>query len=165
MKSLETSLVINAPKIVVWQVVTVFAQYPVWNPFIVSVEGRPEVGTYLKNSMVLNGKTQVFTPKLLEVDKNKKLVWLGSLWFKGLFDGRHEFILDEIHPNQVRLVQREYFSGILSGPILKMIGNATRESFEKMNTALKDRAEKMQDPGLPHTIFNLCFALQTQSQS
>lgn len=142
MKLLETSILINAPKSTVWQVLTDFARYPHWNPFIVSIEGHPEVSTHLKNSMLLNGKTQVFTPKVLEVEENRKLVWLGSLWFTGIFDGRHEFIIEELEPNQVQLMQREYFSGILSGLILRLIGKATLENFEKMNVALKKQAEE-----------------------
>ncbi len=146
MQSLETFILINASRETVWRVLTDFARYPDWNPFIVSIKGTPEAGTYLKNSMLLNGKTQVFTPKVLEAEQNKKLAWLGSLWFKGVFDGRHEFLIEETRTGQVRLVQREFFSGVLSGLILKMIGPATLQNFEKMNQALKAQAEKTQDP-------------------
>lgn len=143
MKSLVTSVVINASKETIWNALTDFSQYPTWNPFIISVEGKAETGTFLKNTMLLNGKTQVFTPVVLEATPSKKLAWLGSLWFKGIFDGQHEFVLEEISAHQVRLVQREYFSGILSGLILKLIGEATRANFEKMNQALKQRAEQL----------------------
>jgi hypothetical protein len=143
MRSISASIVINASRETVWNVLTNFAHYPAWNPFIISVEGRAETGTYLKNSMLLNGKTQVFTPKVLEAMPNQTLVWLGSLWVKGLFDGRHEFVLEEISPEQTRLVQQEFFSGVLSGFILKMIGEATLENFRKMNEALKTEAEKV----------------------
>ncbi len=143
MKSLVTSIVIEASKETIWNALTDFSQYRAWNPFIISVEGKPEAGTLLKNTMLLNGKTQVFTPVVLQAIPFEKLAWLGSLWFKGIFDGQHEFILEEISAHQVRLVQREYFSGILSGPILKLIGKETLANFEKMNQALKQRAEQL----------------------
>jgi len=143
MKSLQTSIVINASAQAVWQVLTDFARYPQWNTFIVSVEGRLVVGSRLKNSMVINGKTQVFSPRVLEAEPNRKLIWLGSLWFRGVFDGRHEFIIEPIGQNQVRLVQQEFFSGVLVGPILKMIGKITLDNFEKMNRGIKAEAEKM----------------------
>lgn len=67
--------------------------------------------------------------------------WVGNLWIKGLFDGHHYFEIEEINTNQVKLNHGENFSGILSGMILKKIGDQTRENFVKMNMALKEKSE------------------------
>jgi hypothetical protein len=36
------------PPSAVWSALTDFADYPGWNPFMFSVEGRPEVGQSLR---------------------------------------------------------------------------------------------------------------------
>jgi hypothetical protein len=84
----------------------------------------------------------VFSPTVLSVVPYQYFDWLGSLFVKGLFDGHHYFEIDELAPNQVKLIHGEHFSGLLSGYILKKIGEDTRTNFIRMNTALKSRAEQ-----------------------
>jgi len=140
-QSIRTEIIINASKERVWEVLTDFDKYPQWNPFIVEVQGKAVVGTHLRNTM-LNGESKmVFKPKVMKVEKYRYFDWLGSLFVKGLFDGHHRFELEELTPNQVKLKHNESFSGILSGLILKKIGDDTRQSFIKMNQALKQVAE------------------------
>ncbi len=142
MKSLKTAIEINAPAAKVWQVLMDFAAYAEWNPFIRSIKGKAKVGHQLTNTLHLEGqKPQVFKPTILVVEEGKAFQWLGHLFVKGLFDGHHYFELEAIGPNKTRLVHGENFSGLLAGPLLKMIGEATLKGFEKMNTALKARVE------------------------
>ena len=44
--------------------------------------------------------------------------------------------------HETQLTHGENFQGILVGPILRKIEKATQEGFEKMNLALKEKAEK-----------------------
>ena len=139
--AIRTEIIINAPKEKVWEVLTDFEKYPQWNSFIIEVQGRAIAGSRLRNTM-LNGESKmVFKPKMLKVEKYRYFDWLGSLFFKGLFDGHHQFELEAISPNQTKLKHSENFSGILSGMILKKIGSDTRNSFVRMNQALKQVAE------------------------
>ncbi|NJO90032.1 MAG: SRPBCC domain-containing protein [Chloroflexia bacterium] len=141
MKQIKTEIIINASKEKVWTILTDFENYKNWNPFIVNSGGKAVVGSKLTNTMKLDEKTQTFRPKVLKVDENKYFDWLGHLFFKGLFDGHHYFKIEELADNQVKLVQGENFSGILSGMILKSIGEKTMANFVKMNNALKELAE------------------------
>lgn len=143
MKSIKTSIDIKAPAARVWEVLTNFGAYKEWNPFIISSEGRAEVGSRLRNGMQLkaSGKPQFFNPKILKADTSKELRWRGSLFFRGIFDGEHYFQLEQLADGKTRLVQGEKFSGILSGPILGMILEDTVAGFKAMNEALKKRAE------------------------
>jgi len=138
---IRTEIVINASKEKVWSVLTNLEAYPQWNPFIVQSKGRIAVGERLENTLQNGAKTIVFKPKVLQVRQNEYFEWLGSLWFKGLFDGRHYFEIQELGPGQVNLIHGESFSGILSGMIFRSIGADTRNNFVKMNEALKARAE------------------------
>lgn len=145
MKNFETTVIINAPQEKVWQVLTNFENYPAWNPFISKIEGNPEEGAKIKNTMNLEGmKPQVFTPAILKFDKNREFRWLGHMFFKGLFDGEHYFILEENEEGKTKLIHGENFSGIFVRPLLKMVGEKTLAGFQIMNEALKKRVEALE---------------------
>ena len=140
-KSIRTEIIIDAPKNAVWDILTDFSRYAEWNPFIIKAEGNLEKGRYIRNTMLNDGKQFVFKPRILSVIAHQYFDWLGSLFIKGLFDGHHYFEIEEISPNQTRLIQGEHFSGILSGIILRKIAESTRKNFISMNVAVKQRAE------------------------
>lgn len=142
-KHIKTEIIINASVKTVWEVLTDFPRYPEWNPFLQSIEGELARGKKLKTTMFNGDKKFVFKPVVKSVVPYQSFSWLGSLGVKGLFDGQHFFHLEEIGPSQVKLTHGEYFSGILSGIILKKIGNDTRTNFVRMNQALKRRAERL----------------------
>lgn len=141
MKQIRTEIIINASKEKVWNILTDFENYKNWNPFIINSFGKAVVGSKLTNTMKLDEKTQTFSPKILKVEEYKYFDWLGHLFFKGIFDGQHYFMIEELENNQVKLVQGENFSGIFSGLIMKSIGEKTIANFVKMNNALKRLAE------------------------
>lgn len=142
-KQINTEIIINATREKVWQVLTNFSAYPAWNPFIINIEGELKKGSVLKNTLQNGGKTIIFKPILQDVQCGESFSWLGSLFFKGLFDGLHSFKIEDIGNQQVKLIHSEKFSGIFSSFILKKIGTATRNNFIQMNIALKNEAESL----------------------
>lgn len=140
-KHLSVEIIIRAPKEKVWAILTDFDNYHTWNPFIISSAGKAVVGTRLRNVMRNGGKDFTFKPKLLAVQENVHFEWLGNLLIPGIFDGRHYFRIEDIGNGQVKLTQGEHFSGILSGMLLKSMGEDTRRNFIAMNEALRQRAE------------------------
>ncbi len=141
-KRINTEIIINASAETVWQILTDLAAYPQWNPFIIKSEGSLRKGNRLRNTLKNGNKTIVFKPVIQEVTPMVSFSWLGSLFVKGLFDGRHFFVLEPVTANQVKLIHGEEFSGLLSTMILKKIGEQTRENFVQMNEALKKQAER-----------------------
>ena len=141
MKKLQTEILIDAPVSVVWKVLLEFEQYPEWNSFI-HPSGKAEVDSRLENRIFLEGrKPQTFRPVVLVHEPEKEFRWLGSMFVKGLFDGEHYFLLEAVGNDKTRFIHGEYFSGMLVGMIMKMIAKETVEGFERMNEALKKRAE------------------------
>jgi hypothetical protein len=140
-KKIQTEIVINASKEKVWDILTNFSDYPGWNSFLVDVKGTLASGSRLTNTMRNGNKTYVFKPKVLQVIPYKYFDWIGNLFIKGIFDGHHYFEIEELTPTQVRLIHGEHFSDVLCGYILKKIGDATRNNFIKMNSAVKQLAE------------------------
>lgn len=140
-KNISTEITINATKEKVWNILTDFDNYKSWNPFIINSSGKAVAGTKLVNTMKNRDRLIKFKPTILSVKQYEYFDWLGSLFLKGLFDGHHYFKIDDLGNGQIKLTQGENFSGILSGIILKSIGEETKNNFVKMNLALKQFAE------------------------
>jgi hypothetical protein len=143
MKDLHSEIEIDAPAERVWHLLTDFASYPQWNPFIHSIRGQPIRGEGLEVRIEPpGGRGMTFKPKVLNAEDNRELRWLGHLLVPGLFDGEHSFTIESLEENRVRFVQREAFKGLLV-PLFfaRSLETNTQRGFEQMNRALKERAE------------------------
>jgi hypothetical protein len=142
MKELHSSIEIMAPAAQVWQVLTDFASYPDWNPFIRSLSGELAVGVRLAVRIQPPGQRgMTFRPRLRVVQPGSELRWLGHLLIPGLFDGEHVFLIEPLGEGQVRFRQEETFRGVLVPLLWRSLGESTARGFEQMNRALKERAE------------------------
>ena len=142
MKTIETKITINAPIEFVWRTLMDFENHPQWNPFIKNIAGTAEVGHKLSVTIAPpGGKGMTFNPVVITHLPFNELRWLGKLWFKGIFDGEHYFILNRINHNTTELCHGENFSGLLVSLSGNML-NKTVEGFELMNKALKKECEK-----------------------
>jgi hypothetical protein len=142
MRTIDTEIAIAAPASAVWRILTTFADHARWNPFFESITGDLTVGARLVVSF-RNGFTM--KPRITELhdgqsgDAGHVLEWLGSLGFRGIFDGRHRF---EIVPTATgcTLHHRERFTGILV-PFTGRLLAETARGFEAFNAAIKTEAE------------------------
>jgi hypothetical protein len=142
MKELHSEIEIAASAERVWRVLTDFASYPQWNPFIRSISGQPAPGERLEVRIEPpGGRGMTFKPKVLRAEDNRELRWLGQLLVPGLFDGEHSFTIQPLEENRVRFVQREAFKGLLVPLFARSLETNTQRGFEEMNRALKERAE------------------------
>ena len=144
MKELHTEIEIQAPPERVWQLLTDFADFPQWNPFIRRISGEAKAGARLEVHIQPSGaKGMTFRPKVLRLEPNVELRWLGRLLIPGLFDGEHIFAIEPLGADKVRFVQREIFKGVLVPLFARQLDTDTRRGFEEMNQALKTRAEQI----------------------
>jgi hypothetical protein len=136
---MTSTIEINAPKSDVWQVLSDVESYHEWNPFFTQVEGQLVESQKLNVvAQAVGKKSQKFSPRLLEVQQNDHITWRGRLGVPGLFDGRHTFTLEETGSGTCRFRQHEDFKGLL----VPFVGlSPYRAGWEKMNAALKARAE------------------------
>jgi hypothetical protein len=142
MREIHTEIEIDAPAERVWRVLTDFAAYPEWNPFVRRGEGEVKVGARLHVFIQPSGgKGMSFRPRVRVADPGRELRWLGHLWVAGLFDGEHSFLIEPLGEGRVRFIQRERFGGLLLPLLWKMLDRETRRGFEEMNRALKLRCE------------------------
>jgi hypothetical protein len=81
----------------VWRLLTNFASYPQWNPFIRSISGQHAPRERLQAHIEPpGGRGMTFKPKVLNAEPNRELRWLGHLLVPGLFDGEHSFTIQPL---------------------------------------------------------------------
>ena len=142
MKQLQATVVIAAPAARVWQVLTDFAAFPQWNPFIRRIDGVATAGARLTVRIQPTGaRGMTFRPTVLVAEPHRELRWVGRLGLPGLFDGEHMFIIEPVDAHRVRLTQREVFRGLLVPFLSRQLDRDTARGFAEMNAALKTRAE------------------------
>ena len=142
-KQLQAEVEIEATPDRVWAVLTDFAAYQDWNPFIVEAAGQPVSGSRLELHMRLaDRRPTTIRPEVLEADPGRRLRWLGRVLMPGVFDGEHTFTIQPAGPGRVHLTQHEEFRGLLAPLVLRMIAKPTLASFHQMNQALKARVEQ-----------------------
>ena len=142
MTELRREIEIDAPPERVWAVVTDFAAYPEWNPFIRRISGELRVGAKLEVRIEPpGGRAMTFKPTVLAVEAKRELRWLGRLLVPGLFDGEHSHRIEPLEHGRSRFIESERFSGVLVG-LFKGTLEKTETGFGQMNDALKVRAEE-----------------------
>ena len=142
MKELHLEIEIDASAELVWGVITDFASYPEWNPFVRKISGEPKVGERLEVRLEPpGGRAITLRPTVLKAEPERELRWLGHLWVSGLFDGEHSLSIHRLGEDRVRFVQAETFGWVLVPLFARSLDDGTRRGFEEMNRALKERAE------------------------
>ncbi|MEO3771217.1 SRPBCC domain-containing protein [Micromonospora sp. B9E7] len=143
---ISTTIDIAASPQAVWKVLTEFAAYQDWNPFMRRIEGTAEVGTKLVVHLSPpGGRSMTFKPTVLTADPGQELRWLGKLGFGGLFDGEHSFVLTANADGSTHLTHSERFSGLLVVLFKGTLKN-THTGFDAFNQALKQRVETARRP-------------------
>lgn len=137
--SIHTTIDINASPAQVWDILTDFASYSEWNPFIKKIEGEVAVG----NRIYAEIGNMKFKPVVVAFETEKVFEWLGHVLIpRVIFDGQHKFELIANSDGTTTLNHSEKFQGILVPLMKNMLNNETKAGFESMNEALKARAEK-----------------------
>jgi hypothetical protein len=143
MKELRSEIEIEASAERVWQLLTDFAHFPQWNPFIRRASGNVKLGQRLEVTIQPSGANgMTFRPTVLKAEPNRELRWIGHLLIPGIFDGEHIFTIEPLGTNRVRFIQREIFTGLLVPLFAKGLDTDTQRGFGEMNQALKVQAEQ-----------------------
>jgi|SRR4029079_2734694 hypothetical protein len=148
MKELNNEVEINASAERVWRLLTDFASFPQWNPFIQRVNGEPKLGAKLEVTIRPSGaQGKTARPTVMKAEPNHELRWLGRWLVPGLLDVEHIFTIDSLDPGRVRFTQREIFTGLFAPLQAHSRNTDTRRGFREMGQALKLRAEQAQLSG------------------
>lgn len=142
MKTIETDIIVDSNPDKIWGILTNFKEYELWNPFMTKVVGNAILGSRIEvNIKTISGKKRTYFPTITKCEINRELRWKGKSFLPGIFDGERIFVIEKSNDNRVSFLHKEVFKGLG----VKLVGNKLdqdlRESFVRMNKALKARAE------------------------
>jgi hypothetical protein len=134
---LSTEIRIAAPRQRVWQVLTEYAEYATWNPYLVCVEGEARAGTeIIVHSVNRPGMDPVAAPVLVLAVEPFTMRWEGGLPDRSLFKGDHWFELVGDGGTTV-LHHYEDFTGSKAAELIAVYREIILDNFRKFNFALK----------------------------
>jgi hypothetical protein len=142
LKTIETDIIVDSNPDKLWDILTNFKEYELWNPFMTKVVGNAILGSRIEvNIKTISGKKRTYFPIITKCEINRELRWKGKSFLPGIFDGERIFVIEKSNENRVSFLHKEVFKGLG----VKLVGNKLdqdlRESFVRMNKALKARAE------------------------
>jgi len=138
---LRTEIEIYAPPAAVWEVLTDFARYPEWNPFLVEVQGSPKVGGELRVAVSPpDSREYHLLATLVTYEPQRELRWRGKWGASFLLEGEHFFRLVAVDVDRTRVIHGEDFRGVLVRFLGRKLTLVAR-GFVFMNQALKRRVE------------------------
>ena len=133
----------------VWRVLTDFAAYPAWNPYVLQLTGDLALGATLSLTITQRNWDEPLTlsPQLVRLDPPRSFGWHGSVGIPGIHETDHYFVLEPLAGGRTRLIQREEFRGWLPGWMDSEGHRApTRDAFAAMDAALAARVEAAPHP-------------------
>lgn len=143
MKEVRSEIEIASYPESVWKILTDFATYDQWNPFINKIIGLPTEGSkidiYIQTP---SGKNRKYSPRITKVEEGRELRWFGKSSLPGFLNAEHIFTIEELQPESVRFIQREVFDGLLTRLFGKGLDTDVMQGFQDMNDALKKRVER-----------------------
>lgn len=142
MQLIRSSVDIDASAAMVWAILTDFASYKRWNPFIRAIAGAPGTGSRLTLTLQCQGCQPLSTGCTLTfVREPRELRWRRKRIAAVLYATEHRFRIEPLPAGGVRFHQSEQIEGLLASLLGRGKLRATEQDFHAMNYALKARAE------------------------
>lgn len=137
-KEIRADVFINAPVEKVWVVLTNFADYPKWNPYMREVHGTLAPGKQLEIMLQPVGARPInIHPTVISVQPPREIHWREQLIMPGIYGGDYTCTVVRISDTQSRVFQREVYTGIIVLPSLRWLEDSVGNGFIQMNAALK----------------------------
>lgn len=145
MSRIEAEIDIAKPQHEVWRVLTDFAHYRDWNPFIDAIEGEAQLGAKIKVHVKALGLPPIpVDAEVVTFEDNRELVWRSMLLTKGLFDRDHIITLAPSAAG-CTVKQIQTFEGPMASAAAILGEGPVRHGLTRMNEALKTRVEQRGD--------------------
>ena len=112
------------------------------------LKGELREGNVIEFTLGSGPDSMTFHPKILRVRTAQELRWKGYVLVPGIFDGEHQFYLEQ-QGDQTHLIHSEEFTGLLAGKLTQGILKETSTRMNAMNMALKQRTESLSKAEVP----------------
>ena len=137
--SVRTEILIDAPRPVVWLLLTDFEHYDSWNPYITKASGEAREGATIRLRLEpIAEDARDAACEVVVVNMMRKLEFVCRTHLPGVLDREHIFRLLPVSSDHVRLVYEGRWEGLLV-PLSDL--EARQTGYVSMARALKKRAE------------------------
>lgn len=134
---------IDAPIQTVWQVLTNFAEYKVWNRFTPSVRCDGELGSAVEMRVCFPGTKPMKQSEILNVfEPPHRLAWGMQMGTRALLVANRYQILEPIGDQRTRYTTVDYISGLLAPVVRVLYAEPMRRGFQMAADGLKAHAEQ-----------------------
>ncbi|MCU0955716.1 MAG: SRPBCC domain-containing protein [Hyphomicrobium sp.] len=145
MQEIKSSVDIDASAAMVWAILTDFASYRRWNPFIRAIAGKPAARSRLTLTLQCQGRQPLSTRcTLTRVREPRELSWRRHRIVPAFLSSEHRFRIESLAAGGVRFHHSEQINGLLASLLGRGWLRATEQDFHAMNHALKTRAERVE---------------------
>ncbi|MGW5076572.1 SRPBCC domain-containing protein [Rhodococcus sp. NPDC004095] len=137
---------IEAPTRVVWQVLTDFDNYPLWNPFCVAVRSTLKIGAPVEMTLTdyTGGDgTFPYTEYVCAVVPERLLSWELRPTPDCRDAARRDQVIENIAENRCRYYSTDAFLGEVAHQIMADSGEWVKRAFDDTAVALKERCENL----------------------
>ncbi|HYM90186.1 MAG TPA: SRPBCC domain-containing protein, partial [bacterium] len=136
----RTDVEIEASAAQVWLVLTNFAAYPIWNPFIYPVKGDARVGNTLEITIHPGTRSITYRATVVAMRPDRELAWFAQSVSGGFFDITYSFTIEPVQANRVRLISRETHTGLASILETSLVKDV-QSGLDAMTKAVRNRVE------------------------
>ncbi|MFK7873712.1 MAG: SRPBCC family protein [Oligoflexales bacterium] len=142
MREIQTTIEISAPLQKVWDILVNFDEWSDWNPTVSKAGGQADLDSFLDITMKGdNCEDMSYKPQIIELQQPYFLRWRATMVAGFIFTNDRVFELKEENGKTI-FTNKECFSGLVMLLSWKKMNSFVLPILEKMNTALKDTAEK-----------------------
>jgi hypothetical protein len=130
-----------APRAQVFARLLEWSRYPDWNPYIIRIDGQPQVGQTIRVFFSMGfGPAMPLTCHVALVDHSKTLLaWDYKAFLPWLYTARHTFAIEDGPAGQSLIVQTEDIKGLMACPLFHIFHKLLQKRFQVMHAALMER--------------------------
>jgi hypothetical protein len=143
MMKLSEELTIDSSPDVVFDVMTDFASYGAWNPWIVEASGTPREGEIVRVAVKLGKRTTRVDHRVLTNRRTNEFRWCDVGWFTVCAYGERARFLEPAPSGGVRYRVELTIKGPLTSLVRVLYGDALATGLKAETLALKERAEAL----------------------
>ena len=140
----RTTFPVAATAETVWEILVDFERWPEWNPSVPSISGEDRLGSTLSMTLAMPRRPSAkVKAEITELVPERRFCWHGNIGGDRLFAGTREFEIASQPDDTVLVTHVETVTGLLFPVFRAVMGSAIQEHHDNLNSALKERAEKM----------------------
>jgi len=140
---IEQALDIDAPAAVVWEVLTDFAKYPDWNPFVVEAKSTLQPGAAIEMRVQLVAKPQFQREWIREVQPGQGFSYSMKPMPLGALRSFRSHAIEAQAKERSRYVSHFEMQGWMEPVVLGLFRKGLTQGFEGMTQGVKTRAEAL----------------------